>query len=290
MNFLNNMKAAATNFAIRTLDSLITFLENTIENNDASASTSTTILSSVSKPKPSINVVLKKKKKVSFVAEFEALEVPTSINPLQLSRLYVFMTIQNDDFVQLVDGVRGDGFCSIWSIIHGYMMRYPNSTNIFSNLPFVEQRDINTIFDVLNLLMDISKYLLDMLEQDADFLENINTTFGYNINLQKWEIDLLYTQLCDTVDMIHGDCVFKLLGLILDISICVFSVNDKQIFLFGNNEKPTIYIQTDGTHYSLLVTQNEVDEFNMTGDWWIKSWEDHPLNTGETCFYIPTLG
>ena len=289
MAFLNIVKAAATSLAIWTLDSLITFLENTIENNDTSTtkttSTTQTILSSVSKPKPS-----RIKKKVSFVDEFEALEAPTSINPFQLSRLYVFMTIENDDFVQLVDGVRGDGFCAIWSIIHGYMMRYPNATNIFSNLPFVEQRNVNTIFDVNHLLMDISKYLLDMLEQEADFLENVNTTFGYNINLQKWEIDLLYTQLFDTVDMIHGDCVFKLLALILDISICVFSVIDNQVFLFGNNEKPTIYIQTDGTHYSLLVTQNEVDEFNMTGDWWIKSWEDHPLNTGETCFYIPTLG
>ena len=40
---------------------------------------------------------------------------------------------------------------------------------------------------------------------------------------------------------------------------------------------------------TLLANQSEVDSYDFMSYWWKEQWQGHPLNTGNTCIYLPTL-
>jgi hypothetical protein len=121
-------------------------------------------------------------------------------------------------------------------------------------------------------------------------LDDFNSSLDASLKFQLWEIQLLLEQLTNEIiiSTLQGDTHFKMLCILLQISIHVYSTTDKQTFKFGMHER-VIHIQTDGSHYSLLANQSEVDSYDFMSYWWKEQWQGHPLNTGNTCIYLPTL-
>ena len=121
-------------------------------------------------------------------------------------------------------------------------------------------------------------------------LEDFNSSLkDESLHFKLWEIKYLIAQLTnDSISTLQGDTHFKMLCILLQISIHVYSTTDKHTFVFGKHER-VIHIQTDGSHYSLLANQEDVDNYDFTSYWWKEQWRGHPLNTDDTCIYLPTL-
>ncbi len=206
-----------------------------------------------------------------------------------MRKLLTHYSSQYDSKIQIIDGIRGDGFCSIWALIIGISVIFPDKQYIFDNLPFIEPRSVRRVGDIIEVLLDMTTYILS---SGSDFLNDINHSVGPTLKLEKWELDFLHFQLSQDmslINIIQGDTHFKLLAFMLGVSINVYSVRDSRSFIFGDSSKPKIFIETNGGHYSLLITQDEVDNIDFTTYWWKEQWKGHPLNTGDDCFFLPTL-
>ncbi len=208
---------------------------------------------------------------------------------MALRKLLTHYSSPDDRKIQIIDGIRGDGFCSIWALIIGISVIFPDKQYIFDNLPFIEPRSVRTVSDIIGVLRDITTYILS---SGSDFLNDINHSVGPTLKLQKWELEYLHFQLSQDmslINIIQGETHFKLLAFMLGVSIHVNSITDAQSFIFGDSSKPKIFIETNGAHYSLLITQDEADNIDFTTYWWKEQWNGHPLNTGDGCFFLPTL-
>lgn len=159
---------------------------------------------------------------------------------------------------------------------------FPDKQYVFDNLPFIESRMDRNISDIISVLRDITKYILD---EGISFLTDINHSSGPTLKLEIWELKYLHFQLSQDMtscNIIQGDTHFKLLAFMLGVSINVYSIRDLRSFIFGNSDLSQISIDTDGAHYSLLITQDEADNIDFTTYWWIEQWRGHPLNFGDT--------
>lgn len=186
-----------------------------------------------------------------------------------------------------LDAVRGDGLCSLWAVLIGFCFRFGEHYLHFNQELFSETKtQPKKITDILEILKLFCTFILEC----QDMLDDFNSSLDASLKFQDWEIRLLREQLeNESISTLHGDTHFKILCILLRISIHVYSTKDKQTFIFGKHER-VIHIQTDGAHYSLLANQAEVDGYNLMSYWWKEQWQGHPLNTDtDNTFYIPTL-
>lgn len=210
---------------------------------------------------------------------------------MSLRKLLTHYTSEADSKIQIIDGIRGDGLCSIWALIIGISFIFPEKQNVFDNLPFIEPRRVRNVTDIIGVLRDITTCILND-GGGSDFLNDINHSAGPELKLEMWELKYLHFQLSQDmshINIIQGETHFKLLAFMLGVSINVYSTRDARSFIFGDSSHPLISIETNGAHYSLLITQDEVDNIDFTTYWWKEQWKGHPLNTGDDCFFLPTL-
>jgi len=203
------------------------------------------------------------------------------------SRLLVhFLGDMVDNNTETFDGIRGDGLCSLWAVLIGFCFRF-GEQKIHFRQELVSEKKIqpNNIADILEILKSFCTFILE----NRTTLEDFNSSLkDESLHFKLWEIEYLIAQLKDTINTLQGDTHFKMLAVLLNISIHVYSTENKTTFIFGKNEH-VIYIQTDGSHYSLLANQEDVDNYDFTSYWWTEQWRGHPLNTDGTCIYLPTL-
>ena len=197
-----------------------------------------------------------------------------------------------DPYVNTIHGVRGDGFCSLWSVIIGYCINI--ATVSFNELPFIEQREVKTIVDVIIVLRDICDFILKAPQILVEvILNDINGECEHP--LEMWELNQLFEQLnqpISYINTIHGDAHFKILAYILKISISILNEPERHTYIIGNFSMPNVYIKTDGSHYSLFVSQESLDNYEeLECHWWADQWKNHPLTTEENTFtvFIPKL-
>lgn len=202
------------------------------------------------------------------------------------SRFRLLAHVSTKRATETLDGVRGDGFCSLWAVLIGFCFRF-GEQNLHFNQELVSERKTQPkkITDILEILKLFCTFILEC----QSMLDDFNSSLDASLKFKLWEIKYLITQLTnDSISTLQGDTHFKMLCILLQISIHVYSTTDKQTFVFGKHER-VIHIQTDGSHYSLLANQSEVDSYDFMSYWWKEQWQGHPLNTGNTCIYLPTL-
>jgi len=204
------------------------------------------------------------------------------------SRLFVHFlgnTVGNN--TETFDGIRGDGLCSLWAVLIGFCFRF-GEQKIHFRQELVSEKKIqpNNIAEILEILKSFCTFILE----NQTMLEDFNSSLkDESLHFKLWEIKYLIAQLTnDSINTLQGDTHFKMLAVLLNISIHVYSTENKTTFIFGKNEH-VIDIQTDGSHYSLLANQEDVDNYDFTSYWWKEQWRGHPLNTDDTCIYLPTL-
>lgn len=201
--------------------------------------------------------------------------------------LFVMVLSLTNDYSETVDGIRGDGLCSLWAVVIGFCFRFgENKINFRQELISDQIIQPTNIKDILKILMSFCTFILD----NQTMLEDFNYALkDESLHFKLWEIKHLIAQLTsDSINTLQGDAHFKMLALLLNISIHVYSTETKQTFIFGKN-KNAINIQTNGAHYSLLSNHEEVYNYDFTSYWWKEQWRGHPLNTDNTCIYVPTL-
>jgi hypothetical protein len=204
------------------------------------------------------------------------------------SRFRLLAHVSSGQATETLDGVRGDGLCSLWAVLIGVCMRF-GEHNLHFNQELVSERKTQPkkIAHILEMLKSFCMFILAC--QDQYMLDDFNASLDVSLKFQPWEIEYLITQLKNAnISTLQGDTHFKMLCILLQISIHVYSTKDKTEFKFGMHER-VIHIQTDGSHYSLLANQSEVEDYDFTSYWWQEQWQGHPLNTGNTCIYLPTL-
>ena len=204
------------------------------------------------------------------------------------SRLWVhFLDVRDGNKTETFDGIRGDGLCSLWAVLIGFCFRF-GEQKIHFRQELVSEKKIqpNNIAEILEILKSFCTFILE----NQTMLEDFNSSLkDESLHFKLWEIKYLIAQLTnDSINTLQGDTHFKMLAVLLNISIHVYSTENKTTFIFGKNEH-VIDIQTDGSHYSLLANQEDVDNYDFTSYWWKEQWRGHPLNTDDTCIYLPTL-
>lgn len=202
------------------------------------------------------------------------------------SRFRLLAHVSSKRATETLDGVRGDGLCSLWAVLIGFCFRF-GEQNLHFNQELVSETTLQPkkITDILEILKSFCTFIRGFQQ---DMLDDFNASLDDSLKFLPWEIELLYKQFIGIISTLHGDTHFKMLCILMQISIHVYSTTDTQTFVFGKHER-VIHIQTDGSHYSLLANQDEVDDCDFTSYWWKEQWQGHPLNIDNTCIYLPTL-
>ena len=187
---------------------------------------------------------------------------------------YYRISAISEDLQFSCSGVRGDGYCSIWSVLIGWSLLEDRKNLILNQLGeiFTQPTSMN---ELVQILISASNTLLT---DESGLLDTYNTMF--NCDIEKWELEALVAQLSqssDTIQTIQGIGQFKLLSIMVGIEIQVLDEETGTVDKFGDSAFDTIRIGTNGCHYSIYNNKKSKDLTHLTNRyWWNLQWENHP--------------
>ena len=190
---------------------------------------------------------------------------------------------------QIMSGARGDGLCSIWSVLLGWSLlgrsdfiRNKLSNELtFPNNKYTIEIVINSIKKNLGVILAMIN-ASDKQTKDKEITyipvsEIFNGNFGDQtftkeecghtiMQLQKWK----------KLSSINGSAHLLMLAILLGINIKVRDVsdsNDVRIFSYGDEKNDVVRITTNGAHYNVHNNKknNNLDHWTMK-HWWNNQW------------------
>ena len=175
---------------------------------------------------------------------------------------------------------RGDGYCSIWSVIIGKSLI---DKKIFR---YDEQNlKIKSINDIIKNILLITDNFIEIIKEQPNDVDNFNINESININL--FELQLLKDQLekpFENISTIEGVAHFKILALIMHVNILVEDTTINKIFSFNHLYLRSIRISTNNCHYHVR-NSTKSDQVNFKNIFWwdhMWSWIPYPpLAEGE---------
>jgi len=213
-----------------------------------------------------------------------------------------YMNISDPPVMSVMSGVRGDGLCSIWSVLNGWSLlnrtdfiRNPLTQDDKVSFSTKDEIDDSSLMwgGIEKIIEEITKNLLAMLNimnkmsekqgKEVNFV-NLDEIFEGNFeNQQITQIECLRVidQLVDwrTLGQIVGRSHFQILALLLGVRINVRDLEDPedvQITYYGDVMlKDIIRITTNGTHYELhnIIQDNDLSNWKEKSVWdeqWIR--------------------
>lgn len=174
-------------------------------------------------------------------------------------------------------GVRGDGDCSIWSVLIGWSL-FTNRPNLFiyPHLPEDVKRNPKTIDEVKKTLITLFNSYIEMIPEGQDEFKLGNDTVLKSILI------LVRDQLKQNINSrrtIDGDSHFALLAMLMGVNIKVRNTlsSPYQIMSYGNPSRGKIIrITTSGTHYDVHhnnKTANGILSGLSRKHWWKEQWK-----------------
>jgi len=195
---------------------------------------------------------------------------------------------------QIMSGTRGDGLCSIWSVLLGWSLlgRSDFIRNKLSNeLTFpINKYTIKIVINLIKKNLGVIIAMIHMTESEAkktDIKKEINyvpvsVLFNGNFGDQVFTKEecahtIMQLQKWTTLSTINGSAHLLILAILLGINIKVRDVsdsNDIRIFSYGNNNNTIVRITTNGSHYNVHNTQkNKTLPHDLKDShWWKNQW------------------
>jgi hypothetical protein len=226
----------------------------------------------LSKSKEIVNFMLIKSsssKEFNEISKLSELSDMDEISKLSELSEYKEITDLNDEFKnnKLFEiFIRGDGFCSLWSVMLGY---------IIENDKYFKYRG-NNIYDIDKFRKELVKFIAD---KKKDLLYISNTIDGKS-NTGKNFDDLIEQINNDDINMISSDVLLQyVIPEFLNLEIILYKIESGNYFkikykkYIKDKNTKTIYLLNNDFHYSLLISRDYY--YNYT----IIKGEDKEFNT-----------
>ena len=171
------------------------------------------------------------------------------------------------------DSARGDGYCSIWSILIGWSLLNRDKLIINENFLTGSNQPTN-MRDLVNIIINTAETLKKLMGENKSLKIDEITFF-------KGELDILIYQLElpeEEVFTIQGRAQFQILALLLGVEIKVHDEVTNTFHTIGNPKNDTIRVSTNGKHYHVRNNKqnNNLDHF-INRYWWDLQWKKHPI-------------
>ncbi len=170
-------------------------------------------------------------------------------------------------------GARGDGYCSIWSVLIGW--------SLLTRSDLIRNRELLDI-DIQPTNMEQLRTILirccQILSQ-PDIMSTIKIVEPW-FTVQDWEIGVLKSQLelsSDKLQTIQGEAIFTILGFLFGIYIVILDKPTQKIYGFGDPNNDTVKITTNGAHYYPVSNTGDINNF-INHTWWRQQWVGHPIS------------
>tara|TARA_B100001093_G_scaffold126213_1_gene118787 strand:+ start:2305 stop:3045 length:741 start_codon:yes stop_codon:yes gene_type:complete len=166
------------------------------------------------------------------------------------------------------DGARGNGYCSIWSILIGWSLLNRNILIINEQFLGDTNQPIN-MNDLVNIIINTAKTLNNLMGENTT-LEIEGFTFSKGeLEMLIFQLELPYLDL----DSIQGRAQFQILALLLGVEIKVHDESSNIIDHIGNPEYDTIRVSTNGIHYHIRNNRQDTNLDHFTNRyWWNLQW------------------
>lgn len=163
---------------------------------------------------------------------------------------------------------RGDGYCSIWSVLIGKSLIDENI--IKKELGYLNIESIN---DVIRNILSITKNFIEIIKNQPDQKDSFDINDSLNVNL--FELEFLKMQLeqkFEDIQTIEGVAHFKILAFIMHVNIQIENTVLDKIYSFNHEYLPTIRISTNNSHYHVR-NSNKSPEVKLKNEfWWEHMW------------------
>ena len=167
---------------------------------------------------------------------------------------------------QIMSGTRGDGLCSIWSVLLGWSLLGRSDfirNELSSKLTFHSNQ--YTIEIVINLIKKNLGVILEMIRMGNQNYISVSEIFNGNFGDQVFTEEecahtIMQLQNWTSLSTINGSAHLLILAILLGINIRVRDVsarNDIRIFSYGDENNAVVRITTNGAHYNVHNTQKK---------------------------------
>ena len=179
---------------------------------------------------------------------------------------YPIIKSKTSDNMFVGSSSRGEGYCSIWSIIIGKSLIDENIFNDdWKNL------QIKSISDIINNILLIANSFIEIIkEQDEDSF-NINDS----ININLFELEFLKNQLekpFEDIYTIEGVAHIKILSFVMHVNIQLEDTVLNKLYSFNYEYLPSIRISTNNSHYHVR-NSSQTNQINFKNNfWWDHMW------------------
>ena len=163
---------------------------------------------------------------------------------------------------------RGDGYCSIWSVIIG---RSLISEQLFHPLILssLGKSQPTTIQEVIGIIIDIATNTKNFISGTEDF----QLTDSLFVN--KFELEYLITQLkkpFESLSNIEGVAHIKILAYLMNCNIIMKDITSNNIYSFNESGSTKIRISTNLKHYYTHNVNTTKEVGLVTDYWWNHMW------------------
>lgn len=169
---------------------------------------------------------------------------------------------------------RGDGYCSIWSVIIG---RSLISEQLF-NPVLLEQYGKShpeNINQVVEILLDVSKSILSLMGEKYEF------PLTDTMSIVKTELEDFISQLdlpFKYLNTITGVGQIKILSYLMNCNIIMKDITSNNIYSFNESGSTKIRISTNNSHYYTHNLNTTKEVVLVTDYWWNHMWTWMPYD------------
>tara|TARA_B100000768_G_scaffold181947_1_gene207635 strand:- start:803 stop:1414 length:612 start_codon:yes stop_codon:yes gene_type:complete len=161
---------------------------------------------------------------------------------------------------------RGDGYCSIWSIIIGKSLIDENIFKFdWQNL------QIKSISDIINNILSITNSFIEIIKEQGKDSFDINDSININI----FELEFLKKQLekpFENISTIEGVAHIKILSFVMHVNIQLEDTVLNKLYSFNYEYLPSIRISTNNSHYHVR-NSSQTNQINFKNNfWWDHMW------------------
>ena len=197
----------------------------------------------------------------------------------------ILSRLGDTDFI--AGSARGDGYCSIWSVIIG---RSLISEQLFNPVLLSQfgKTQPTTIQEVIEILLHVSNTILLLLDEQEVYI------FNETMSILKIELKEFINQLeipFQYLNTIIGVGQIKILAYLMNCNIIMKDTNNCLTYSINKSGSTIIRISTNMGHYYTHnnIINNEI--FLVTTKWWdhMWTWFDYPPLIGKTDKMIPFI-
>ncbi len=187
-----------------------------------------------------------------------------------------FFTDSKGQVIHEGDSARGDGFCSIWSVLVGWSML--KKDRLIKNVIGKPVSQPTNIDELLTIIIDVADYLYKLKGKDNEIKLGEQTIYDFEINpsvdtsIQN-QIKSIRSGSSET--RIDGQIQFKIFSYLFEVTINIYDTVSKRLETYKPYENNNnIWIHTNNIHYHNhnIVPKQDLSILSSNLYWWNQQW------------------